>query len=51
MQPLPLYALCLFSVLNDNIVNIEKPGVICLPTFVVDEFSGIFLDPSIFGID
>ena len=51
MQPLPLYHYAYFLFLNDNIVNIEKPGVIRSPTFVVDEFSGIFLDPSIFGID
>ena len=29
--------------LNEDIVDIEKPGGICLPTFVVDEFSGLFL--------
>ena len=28
--------------LNQNIVDIEKPGVTCW-TFVVDEFSGLFL--------
>ena len=36
--------------LNDNIVDIEKPDGICLPTFVVNEFSGLFLHPSIFSI-
>ena len=51
MQSLPLYTSCLFSmVLSDVIVNIEKPDGICLPTFVVDEFSGLFLYPSIFSI-
>ena len=34
--------------LNENIVDIEKPDGICLFTFVVDEFSGLFLRPSIF---
>ena len=36
--------------LNDDIVDIEKPDGICLLTFVVDEFSGLFLHPSIFSI-
>ena len=36
--------------LNDDIVDIEKPDGICSPTFVVDEFSGLFLHPSIFSI-
>ena len=40
----------IFHVLNDDIVDIEKPDGICLPTFVVDEFSGLFLHPSIFSI-
>ena len=39
MQSLPLYALYLFSMLlNDSIVDIEKPHGICSPTFVVNEF-------------
>ena len=37
-------------VLIDDIVDIEKPDEICLPSFVVDEFSGLFLHPSIFNI-
>ena len=37
-------------VLNDDIVDTGKPGRICLLTFVVDEFSGLFLHPSIFSI-
>ena len=37
-------------VLNDDIVEIEKPDAICLPIFVVNEFSGLFLLPSIFSI-
>ena len=45
---LPLYTACLFCMLlNDNIVDIEKPDGICSATFVVDEFSGLFLHPSI----
>ena len=36
--------------LIDDIVDIEKPDEICLPTFVVDEFPGLFLHPSIFNI-
>ena len=28
---------------NNNIVDIEKPDGLCLPTFVVDEFSGLSL--------
>ena len=36
--------------LNDSIVDIEKPDGICLPTFVVNEFSGLFLHSSIFSI-
>ena len=35
--------------LNEDIVDIEKPGEICLITFVVHEFSGLFLHPSIFS--
>ena len=47
----PLYTSCLFSMLlNENIVDIEKPDEICLPTFVVDDFPGLFLHPSIFSI-
>ena len=36
--------------LNENIVVIKKPDRICSLTFVVDEFSGLFLYPSIFSI-
>ena len=39
MQYLPLYTSCLISkLLKDDIVEIEKPDGICLPTFVVNEF-------------
>ena len=36
--------------LKEDIVHIEKPDGICSLTFVVDEFSGLFLHPSIFSI-
>ena len=34
---------------NDDIIDIEKPDGICSPTFVVDEFLELFLHPSIFS--
>ena len=46
-----MYALCLLSILlNKDIADIEKPGGICLLTFDEDDFSGLFLRPSIFAI-
>ena len=36
--------------LNNDILDIEKPDGICSLTFVVDEFSGLFLHLSIFYI-
>ena len=36
--------------LNEDIVEIEKPDSVCLHTFVVHEFSGLFLHLSIFSI-
>ena len=36
--------------LNEDIVDIEKPDGICFLEFVVDEFSELFLHPSIFSI-
>ena len=36
--------------LNDNSLDIEKPDRIYSITFAVDEFSGLFLPPSIFFI-
>ena len=36
--------------LHDDIVEIEKPSRICLPTFIVSEFLGLYLHPSIFSI-
>ena len=51
MQSLSLYASCLCSMLlNDEIVDIQKPDGICSPTFVANDFSGIFLHPFIFSI-
>ena len=51
MLSLPLYTSYLFSMLlNDDIADIEKPDAIRSLTFVVDEFSGLFLHPSIFSI-
>ena len=51
MQSLPLYMLRLFSILlNNNIVDTEKPNGICWLSYVVDEFSGLYLHPSIFSI-
>ena len=51
MQSLPLNTSYLFSMLlNDDIVEIEKLDGLCSPTFVADEFSGLFLHPSIFFI-
>ena len=35
--------------LNDAIVDIERLDEICLSTFAVDEFSKLFLHPSIFS--
>ena len=51
IQSLHLYTSCLFStLLNEDNVDIDKPDGICLPTFVVDEVSGLFLHPSFFSI-
>ena len=50
MQSLPLYTSCLFSVLlNDDIVDIEKPKGICSSAFVLDEVLGLFSHTSIFS--
>ena len=41
----------LFStLLNNDIADIEKPGVISSSTFVVDDCSGFFLHSSVFSI-
>ena len=51
IQSLPLYTSSLFSMLlNEDVVDIEKPGGTCLLTFAIDEFSGLFLHPSIVSI-
>ena len=51
IQYFPLYRSCAFSMLlNDDIINIEKPDGIYGLTFVVYEFSGLFLHLSIFSI-
>ena len=34
---------------NNVIVGIEKPDETCLPTFVINYFSGLFLHPLIFS--
>ena len=44
MQSLPLYTLFLFSILlNDDVVDIEKPDRMSSPTFILDKFSGLLL--------
>ena len=40
----------IFCVLNDNTVDVESPDGVYSPTFVVDEFSELFLHPSVFFI-
>ena len=51
IQSLPLYKSCLlFMLLNDDIESIENPDGVFSLTFVADEFSGLFLHPSIFSI-
>ena len=53
MHSLSLYTSCIFSlVLNDDIVDTEKPDEICSPTSFVNDvdFPGICLQPSIFYI-
>ena len=36
--------------LNDDLIDIEKPDEICLPTLVVDEILELFLHQSVFFI-
>ena len=38
------------TALDDDIVDIEKPDGICSLIFIVNEFSGLFLHPSMFSI-
>ena len=50
-QSLALYtSLVFFMLLSEAIVDIGKPDSIFLVTFLVDEFSGLVLQPSIFSI-
>ena len=37
-------------ILNNDIVEFEKNDGISFPPFVVNEFSGLFLHPSIYSI-
>ena len=51
IRSLPLHSSCLFPMLlNEDIVDIEEPDGIYLLHFFSDEFSGLFLHPSIFSI-
>ena len=51
MQSLPLHTSCLFfMLLKDDIVHTEKPEGTCSPSFVMDEFLGLFLHSSIFSV-
>ena len=51
MQSLYLYTSCLFSMLlNEDIIDIEKPEGICSLTLVAHKFSVSFLHPSILSI-
>ena len=36
--------------LKEDVVDIEKLDLMCSLTFVIDEFSRLFLQPSIFSI-
>ena len=45
-----IYIILIFMLSNEDIVDIEKPDGICLPEFVTDEFSGLYLHPSIIFI-
>ena len=48
MKSLPLYTSCLLSIPSKvHIVEIEYSQGTCSPTFVVDDFSELFLNPSI----
>ena len=44
MQSSPLYTSCLFSIpSNDHMIDTEFPQGMCSATFVVDDFSKLFL--------
>ena len=42
-----VYIMLIYMFANEDI---EKPDEICLLTFVVDEYSGLFLHPTVFHI-
>ena len=49
MQSLHLDTSCLLSLLlNDDFVDIEKSESIYSPASAADDYSGLFLNPSIF---
>ena len=51
MQSLPLHTSCFVSLfLNEDIVDIEKPDGIYSLALVLDEFSRLCLQPTIFSI-
>ena len=45
-----VYIMLISMFLNEDIIDIGKLDGICLLTFVVYEFSGLFSHPSIFSI-
>ena len=45
-----VHIMFIFYALNDDIVDIEKPDGICSVIFIVSEFSGLFLQASIFSL-
>ena len=48
---IPQYPSCLFPMfLNDDVIEIEKPDLICSPTSAVYEFSKLFFHSSVFFI-
>ena len=50
-QSFARHKVCLFSMCsNPQIVDIDYPQRICWPIFVVEDFSGLFSDPSIFSL-
>ena len=45
-----MYIVLVSMLLNEDIVDTEKPDEICFVVFVVDALSGLFLHPSTFYI-
>ena len=43
-----VFVILIFLSSNAHIVGIEWPHAVWFPTFVVDDFSGLFLHPSTF---